>query len=266
MELNQILEKIDYVKAKLDAAPNFTEGELERFREQFMVEYTYDSNAIEGNTLTLEETALVVLEGLTINKKPLKCHLEAIGHRDAFAYVVEIAKEHELLSEMTIKDIHALVLMDRPRDKGKYRDVGVRIFGALDTPPGPLQVPIEMEKLLKVYAEDTRHPIIKIADFHILFERVHPFVDGNGRTGRLIMNLELIKAGYAPVNIKFRDRDSYIACFNDYVTSGGSAKFIKMVAAYELEELERIYAMSQEKLAVQKYKKENGLECKPSVN
>jgi len=263
MGLSEILIKIDDIKAKLDAAPDFTEGELGRFREQFMVEYTYDSNAIEGNTLTLEETALVLLEGLTINKKPLRCHLEAIGHRDAFEYVVELAKKQEHLTEKMIKDIHALVLMDRPRDKGKYRDVSVSIFGALDTPPSPMQVPARMESLLKKNSEDGRHPIIKIADFHIKFEQIHPFVDGNGRAGRLIMNLELIKAGYAPVNIKFKDRDLYMSCFKDAVTKGNSLKFVEMLAKYELDELENTYFLSQEKLRVIEYKRANGLLCQP---
>jgi len=251
--MDNILNEIDNIKAKLDAAPIFTEGELERLREQFMVEYTYNSNAIEGNTLTLEETALVILEGLTINKKPLKCHLEAVGHKEAFDYIVEISNRHEILDEATIKDIHSLVLADRPKDRGKYRIVPVMILGSQDLPPHPIHVPTEMEKLLAAYAKDTRHPIIKIADLHILFERIHPFIDGNGRTGRLLMNLELIKAGYAPVNVKFQDREAYIDCFKHYEAMGNSDKFIEMVAKYELEELKAIYNLAAEKEATQKH-------------
>ena len=245
--ITQILNKIDDIKAKLDAAPSFTEGELERFKEQFMVEYTYNSNAIEGNTLTLEETALVVLEGLTINKKPLKCHLEAIGHKEAFGYVSDIAKEYQDLTEKIIREIHDIVLMDRPKDRGKYREVPIKIMGALDTPPSHLEIPGEMSKLIAEYALDTRHPIIKIVDFHIKFERIHPFIDGNGRTGRLIMNLELIKAGYAPVNIKFKDRELYIDCFRDFAAKGNASKFTKLVAQYELEELGYTYDIIQRK-------------------
>ena len=247
LDINDLLEKIDNLKAKLDAAPAFNEGEMKRLREHFMVEYTYNSNAIEGNTLTLHETALVVLEGITIDKKPLKDHLEAIGHKDAFEYIIDISKDKELLSEKTIKEIHALVLMNDAQNRGKYRKVPVLISGALDTPPFPDQIPIQMGELLKGYETDKRHPIEKIADFHIKFEQIHPFIDGNGRTGRLVMNLELIKAGYAPINIKFKDRNLYINCFRDSVEKGNTDKFVEMVAKYELEELNNLIFLSSHK-------------------
>jgi len=247
MDINDILKEIDRLKSILDAAPPFNDGELRRLQEHFMVEYTYNSNAIEGNTLTLHETALVVLEGLTIDKKPLRDHLEAVGHRDAFEYVINIAKSDEPLSERVIKDIHALVLMDDAQNRGKYREMPVKITGALDTPPDPLQIPIQMDALLKDYNLDQRHPIVKIADFHIKFEGIHPFIDGNGRTGRLILNLELIKARYAPINVKFADRSTYINCFRDYAVSGSSKNFVMMVAKYELEELTNLISITSHK-------------------
>jgi len=244
MSLNDVLQKIDALKAKLDKSPSFNDGELQRLREHFMVEYTYNSNAIEGNTLTLHETSLVVLEGLTINQKPLKYHLEAIGHRDAFYYIIDKSKDDEPLTERTIKEIHSLVLMDDNENRGKYRELIVHISGSKDKLPHPADVPSEMRQLLEAYKTDTRHAIVKIADFHILFERIHPFIDGNGRTGRLIMNLELIKAGYAPINIKFQDRDIYMECFRDYEQTGNSNKFIELAAKYELEELQNMIAVS----------------------
>jgi len=247
MGKQQLLQEIDNLKSKLDNAPTFNEGELKRLREHFMVEYTYNSNAIEGNTLTLNETALVVLEGLTIDRKPLKDHLEAIGHRDAFNFVITKSRDKEHLSERVIREIHSLVLMNDAENKGRYREVPVRISGALDTPPDPIHIPAKMAKLLETYEGDARHPVEKIADFHIHFELIHPFIDGNGRTGRLIMNLELIKAGYAPVDVKFKDRERYISCFKDYVESGSSDKFIEMVAKYELEELNNLVAISLHK-------------------
>ena len=255
MSINELLQKINSLKAKLDEAPALNEGELKKLREEFMVEYTYNSNAIEGNTLTLHETALVVLEGLTVDSKPLKDHLEAIGHRDAFNYVIAKSKSNEPLSERTIKEVHALVLMNDAENRGKYREVPVTIIGALDTPPNPIYIPEQMEQLLKAYEVDARHPIEKIADFHIQFERVHPFIDGNGRTGRLIMNLELIKAGYAPIDVKFKDRNLYISCFRDYVTSGNSDKFIEMVAKYEIAELDNLVHISSLKAALNPGKK-----------
>jgi Fic family protein len=251
MDKLQLLYEIDKIKAKLDAAPPFNEGELRRLREHFMVGYTYNSNAIEGSTLTLHETRLVVLEGLTVNEKPLRDHLDAIGHRDAFNYIIAKSKDKDPLSERTIKEIHSLVLVVDPENRGKYREIPVAISEALDTPPHPGQVPIQMEQYIESYLADTRHPVEKIADYHIHFERIHPFVDGNGRTGRLIMNLELIKAGYAPIDIKFQDRKLYIECFRDYVRSGNSDTFIMMALKYELEELNNILSIASHKINLQ---------------
>ncbi|MDR2167062.1 MAG: Fic family protein [Clostridiales bacterium] len=239
-DIQKMLSEIEELRGQLKNGPGLNEGEEKRLLEQFMVEYTYNSNAIEGSTLTLHETALVVLEGLTVDAKPLKEHLDAIGHRDAFEYIVRIAKSQEPLTERIIKEIHSLVLVNDAQNKGKYRGVSVRILGALDMPPFPDQVPAQMQELLKAYESDIRHPIEKIADFHILFERIHPFIDGNGRVGRLIMNLELIKAGYAPIDVKFKDRSHYIDCFRDYAKTGNSNQFIEMVAKYQIEELKNL--------------------------
>jgi len=240
MKKSETLAQIDHLKNILESHPPLTKGELNRFREHFMVEYTYNSNAIEGNTLTLHETRLVLLEGLTVDKKPLKHHLETVGHKDAFNYIMDLSSSDELLNERTIKEIHTLVLMDSPRDRGKYRQVPVSIFDALDTPLEPISIPLHMENLLQKYhsnENEKQHIIEKIADFHVQFEHIHPFIDGNGRTGRLILNLELIKAKYPPVNIKFKDRELYISCFADFAQNGNANKFLDMLLQYLLEEL-----------------------------
>ena len=131
-----ILTEIENKKNRLSEMRPLTEGEVDRLREEFMIEFTYDSNAIEGNTLTLKETALV-LEGMTIDQKPMKDHLEAVGHRDAFMYVQDIAAKELDLTESVIKNIHALVLLNRPNDKGIYRSIPVRIMGAFTQPVQP---------------------------------------------------------------------------------------------------------------------------------
>ena len=239
MSIETLLDEINLLKATLDLAPKLNIGEQKRIREHFAVEYTYNSNAIEGNTLSLRETALVVLEGLTIDKKPIKDHLEAIGHKQAFDYVLSISGISEKLSEQTIKEIHALVLMNDPQNKGKYRDLPVKISGALDVPPHPSEIPEKMRSLVAAYGLDKRHPIVRIAEFHMAFERIHPFIDGNGRTGRLIMNLELIKSGYCPVDVKYADRGLYIDCFRDFEETGNTERFVEMIAKYELSELSK---------------------------
>ena len=220
MDYNRIDDKL----AQLKNARPLTQGELSRLNEHFLVEYTYNSNAIEGNTLTLRETMLIIKEGLTIAEKPLREHLEVVGHRDAYYYVESLVEEKIPLSERVIKDIHAIVLIDRQLDKGVYRSVPVYISGSVHTPPEPYMVPIEMERLMLDYEEmkHALHPVARAALFHLRFEGVHPFIDGNGRTGRLIMNLELMKDGFPPINIKFADRRRYYDCFHSFHASGGN--------------------------------------------
>ena len=247
--MDKIFQEIDQLKAQLEQLPVLNAGELARLNEQFMIENTYHSNAIEGNCLTLPETALVALESLTIAKKPLRDHLEVIGHKDAFEYMLEISKEGMPLSEKEIKAIHTLVLMNDAQNKGIYRRIPVTITNSTYVPTQPFLIQPQMEQLLENYHLDTRHPIEKIADFHIKFERIHPFIDGNGRSGRLILNLELIKAGYLPINVKFSDREDYYKCFQDFDETGNSKLFISMVAKYEKSELEHRIELT--KMAIQ---------------
>ena len=173
---------IEQKKEKLASMRPLTQGEVERLREEFMIDFTYNSNAIEGNTLTLKETAMA-LEGMTIDQKPLKDHLEAVGHRDAFLYVQDIAAKDEPISETVIKNIHALVLMNRPDDKGVYRRIPVRIMGAFTEPVQPYMIEPKMTELIATNAkrEKTMNIIERIARFHLEFEGIHPFIDGNGR-------------------------------------------------------------------------------------
>lgn len=231
-----LFSKIDALKEQLNQRRPLTAGELQRFRDEFLVEYTYNSNAIEGNTLTLQETALV-LEGVTIDRKPLKDHLEAVGHKDAFLYVQELVKDKIPFSETVIKQIHTLVLIDRPEDRGIYRRIPVRIMGAYHTPPEPVLVPEKMEKLVKEFTNTKMHPIESAALFHLKFEGIHPFVDGNGRTGRLILNLFLMQNGYPPINVKFSDRKRYYEAFDVYYRDGDTGAMIEMVAEYAEERL-----------------------------
>lgn len=234
--------KLDELAAKVKAMRPLNETELRRLRDEFMIENTHDSTAIEGNTLTLRETALILQEGITIAEKPLRDHLEAIGYRDAFLYIIDLADKEAPLSESVIKSIHSLVLMNDAQNRGVYRRVPVTISGALHTPPQPYLVPVQMEALLADYEEmkQHRHIIEAIAEFHLRFEGVHPFIDGNGRTGRLILNLELIKAGLLPVNIKFADRRKYYDCFDAYHgETRSAAPMAELIAGYETAELQK---------------------------
>lgn len=231
-----LLDMIDRKKKELDTKRPLTEGEVARLNEEFIVEYTYNSNAIEGNTLTLRETDMV-LRGLTIDKKPLKDHLEAVGHKEAFEFVSELVKDNIQMSERIIKQIHYLVLADKKDDRGVYRRVPVRIMGAQNEPVQPYLIQPKMEQLMVDFAESTEHIVTKLARFHIEFESIHPFIDGNGRTGRLLVNLELMKAGFPPIDIKFTDRILYYNAFDEYHVNHNLSAMEKLFARYVNERL-----------------------------
>ena len=226
-----LLELIDQKKKELDSRRPLTEGEVQRLYEDFMIEYTYNSNAIEGNTLTLRETDMV-LRGLTIDKKPLKDHMEAVGHKEAFWYICGLVKDRAELTEYIIKQIHTLVLADKPQDRGIYRRVPVRIMGAQHTPPQPYLIEPKLTELLLNFKKSEENIVDKLARFHLEFEGIHPFIDGNGRTGRLLVNLELMKAGYPPIDIKFTDRMRYYDAFDAYHIRGDLAEMAKLFAEY----------------------------------
>jgi len=243
-----LFNQANELKAKLAVLRPLTPAEAARLREEFMIENTYNTNAIEGNSLTLRETYLVLKEGMTIAGKPLKDHLKAVGHRDAFEYMATLADAGVPLTERAIKHIHSLVLMDSPQYKGEYRRIPVMIGGSKQTPPQPCLVPPQMEALIAGYEDMKKnmHIIEAIAQFHLRFEGIHPFVDGNGRAGRLIINLELIKAGFLPVDIKYTDRDKYYICFDDYFGEKQTADTLtNLMLEYEIAELERYIPMME---------------------
>ena len=241
---NTLLANIEEKRESLSNKRPLTPGEVERLAHEFMVEFTYNSNAIEGNTLTLKETAMA-LEGMTIDQKPLKDHLEAVGHRDAFLYVQEIAKNEVELSEYVIKNIHSLVLMNRPEDKGQYRRIPVKIMGAYTEPVQPYLIEPKMADLLSQNEgrKNKMTTVERIARFHLEFEGIHPFIDGNGRTGRLILNLELIRAGYPPINVKFADRKRYYEAFDAFYRDGNASAMIELIAEYVDRRLDEYLAI-----------------------
>lgn len=226
-----IFLQIDRKKKELDSKRPLTEGEAARLNEEFIVEYTYNSNAIEGNTLTLRETDLV-LRGLTVDKKPLKDHMEAVGHKEAFDFVGELVKDNAPISESIIKQIHCLVLADKKEDRGVYRRIPVHILGAKNEPVQPYLIEPKMQQLLQDFVKSDEHIVTKLARFHIEFEGIHPFIDGNGRTGRLLVNLELMKAGYPPIDIKFTDRMAYYNAFDEYHVKHNLSAMENLFAGY----------------------------------
>lgn len=241
-KLSILLEEVKLLKDKLSKLKPLSKGEIKRLQEDFAVMHTYNSNAIEGSTVTIDETYLILEKGVTVGGKSVKEHLKTVGYGEAFYYVNDLAKKRITLTKSVIKAIHSLVLMNDRYNKGQYRNVSVMV--GKHTPPEPDLVQELMQNLVANYNTKTNKITIEtVALFHLEFENIHPFIDGNGRTGRLIMNLELIKNGYLPVDIKFTDRDKYYECFRNYNQTKDAAGMVELIATYEKEELRRYIDM-----------------------
>ena len=205
-DINVMLKEVDVQKEQLSALRPLPEEALKKIQDALDIEYTYESNRIEGNTLTLQETALVVNEGVTISGKSMREHLEAINHAEAISYIKDIAKQDIEISERTIKEIHALILHGIDRENaGRYRTVPVMISGSTHIPPQPYLIEKQMEDFIlrfKQMEKEKVHPVLIAAYLHDELVRIHPFIDGNGRTSRLLMNLYLLRHGYVIITLK----------------------------------------------------------------
>lgn len=240
-ELTDILQECDTLKARLSEMRPLPVEALKKIEEAYNIEYTYESNRIEGNTLTLQETELVVNEGVTIAGKSMREHLEAINHAEAIYYIRDFAKQDTEISERTIKEIHALILHGIDRENaGRYRTVPVLISGSRHIPPQPYQLAERMENFMSRFREmeaEKVHPVLIAAYLHEVLVRIHPFTDGNGRTSRLLMNLHLLRNGYTLVNLKGSDEARRI--YYDALEKSHSdpVPFQKLVAEAEISSL-----------------------------
>jgi len=258
--------KIDRLKAKLDQHRPLSKEITKNLHENLVVEWTYNSNAIEGNTLTLQETK-IVLEGITVGGKTLREHFEATNHKEAIFFIEELVQKNELLNEKDIKSIHALILKNIDKeDAGKYRDINVLISGAEHRPPQAIEVASKIQEFIHWYIEkhnslhpielaskiqefihwyiekhNSLHPIELAARVHIDFVKIHPFADGNGRTSRLLMNLELIKHGYPPVIIKVADRLEYYKALDVAHTTKNYKPFMELTIKLVQESFENYF-------------------------
>ncbi|GAB4450272.1 MAG: Fic family protein [Anaerolineales bacterium] len=209
---SRLLTRIEDKKARLDSLRPLPAVAVNRLREQFTLEWTYNSNAIEGSTLTLRETQLILETGMTIGGKSLREHFEVINHREAIKYVESLADKKEPIAAFQVRQIHKLILSQiDDENAGQYRKTNVRIAGATLIPPEAWDVPQRMsdwENWLKE-AERAMHPVEVAALAHHQLTAIHPFVDGNGRTARLVMNLILFRAGYPPAVILRANRQQY---------------------------------------------------------
>lgn len=239
--LQKMLNEIDELKSKLD---KFREFDSYRIAQALELEYTFESNRIEGNTLTLRETDLVINEGLTVSGKSMREHLEAINHQEAIGYIKHLMEKNSILNEREVLSIHNLILRGiHPDDAGRYRKVQVMIKGSTHMPPQPFIVPKQMEDYFIWYEKNKNslHPVVLAGEMHERLVTIHPFIDGNGRTSRLIMNLILLSHGYIIANIKgdYDSRMQYYQTLEKAQTTSNKEDFLLFIAQIEKESLER---------------------------
>ena len=234
------LGKLLFLKQGLDKQRPLPSALVKNLQKDFLVKSTYHSNAIEGNTLTVYETKAILEDGITIAGKSMREHLEAINHKEAILLTEDIIKNKEMMSERIIKNLHAIILHGIDSNAGVYRKSNVIISGASHTLPDFMNVPQLMTDLINWYDQEYNlHPIEKAAILHSKFVNIHPFKDGNGRTSRLLMNLELIKSGYLPIIIEQEKRSQYYEVLDVAAVKEDYVPFIKFVMDYEDKELKR---------------------------
>lgn len=234
-DLNVLLEQIDDLKKGLDSFRPLKGQHIEKLNQYFDEVYTYDSTSIEGNTLTLQETALVLNKGVTIGGKSLREHFEIINHKEAIDYIKELIKNKEVFNKKTLLDIHHLILKNIDLENaGKYRNIDVMISGSAHKPPTFLQVQTLMEDYFKYYEDNKEsiNPVILSAELHDRLVTIHPFSDGNGRTSRLVMNLILLQHGFPITNISSQNelREEYYKSLETSQVGNDKLRFHKFIA------------------------------------
>ncbi len=239
--LKAILKEIDLCKKELIQYRKF---DSYRIKQALELEYTFESNRIEGNTLTLKETDLVINEGITISGKSMREHLEAINHKEAIAYIKHLIDKETHLKERDVLAVHNIILRGIDTEQaGKYRNVQVMIKGSKHLPPQPFLVPKQMEDYFYWYDTNRNklHPVLLAAEMAERLVTIHPFIDGNGRTSRLVMNLVLLNHGFVIANIKGdqQTRLKYYDVLEKAQTEKKKDAYLEFIATIELDALKR---------------------------
>ena len=231
----RLLEK----RAKLVEIRNSNSEKLfDNFDKAFEVDYAHNSTAIEGNTLTLIETKVLLEDEISVGNKSLREIYEVVNHNKAFAYVKKCISENKHLDENIVKDIHS-ILMENILVGGVYRNVEVRITGAKHKPPAPSEMYYQIKEFFSnINSKSDLNPIELAAWTHAEFVKIHPFIDGNGRTSRLIMNYQLMKNEFLPVSINTEDRLEYFNLLEEYAVNGNLAPFVDFIAKLEEQQLD----------------------------
>lgn len=235
MNYERLLEK----QAKLiEIRKNNIENLFDNFDKAFEIDYAHNSTAIEGNTLSLIETKVLLEDEISVGNKSLREIYEVVNHNKAFSYVKKCILDNKPLDENIVKDIHS-ILMENILVGGVYRNVEVRITGAKHKPPAPSEMYYQIKEFFSnMNSKSDLNPIELAAWTHAEFVKIHPFVDGNGRTSRLIMNYQLMSNGFLPVSVNKEDRLEYFNLLEEYAVNGNLALFADFIAELEEQQLE----------------------------
>ena len=242
MDYKILLQKKEYYEQIKDSLPEIT---VKSYAKAFELEYTHHSTAIEGNTLTLLETKVVLEDGLSVGGKMLREIYEVINHNKAYQYVKDCIAQKKSLDEQIIKDLHA-ILMENIMFGGIYRNVDVYISGAAHTPPSPSDMYRQVKAFYLDLQDRAKDNVVELAAWtHAEFVRIHPFADGNGRTSRLIMNYQLMANGFLPVSIAKENRLEYFNVLEAYAVKKDINPFADMIATLEQQQLDRYLGMAK---------------------
>lgn len=233
-KLEVLLVTLSELQQQWQAQKPLEASQLQKLQTYFNLAYTYESNRIEGNTLSLQETNLVVNEGITVGGKTLQEHLEAINHQEAIHFIEQLVVNFQTFNKSVLLQLHRLILMGiDTKNAGVYRTVEVRISGSKHLPPSPLLLNDLMDGYFEFYElnKRTMHPVLLAAEMHERLVTIHPFIDGNGRTARLVMNLVLLQNGYTLVNIKgnLKNRLKYYQALEQVQLNHEHTEFYKLI-------------------------------------
>jgi len=263
-----LLNRLEEKKKRLDRLRPLKKDSLQKLLEDIRIRHTYHSDAIEGNTLTLQETKLVLEEGITIGGKPLKDHIEAKNDAEAFDLMIKLSNEKKAITQETIQQIHEVVTKGLLESSGRYRTENVRIGGSKTSPPSYLKILKLMEEFISEVNSLKLHPIKMATFIHFKLVAIHPFLDGNGRVARLVTNLYIISKGYSPIILKKEDRRRYysvlqkadkgdLSPFAEFISRAVNeslmtylSSFVKDDFLVPLKELAKLSSYSQEYLSL----------------
>lgn len=240
MDYSSLLEKKNILEQKKDIIDKIT---ISSYEKDFELTFTHNSTAIEGNTLTLMETKVILEDGISIGGKELREIYEVVNHRKAYRYVKDCIADGKQLDENIVKDIHA-ILMENIITGGIYRNQEVRISGATHIPPAGNNMYVQIKNFFAdMLYKDGFNPIEMAAWSHAEFVRIHPFIDGNGRTSRLIMNYQLMVNGFLPVSINKENRLAYYNTLEEYAVNGNLEPFADMISVLEDKHLDNYISL-----------------------